>query len=1173
MKRILLVLVLICIAASSLVGQADYYDIFEELKYLQKEDSILYDSLRQRQLRGIMASLGDSSLELRSKTLIGLKAPYWKDKLTDSIKSKLFVQLELGSSSLTRTARGVLGNWSTLDSSYLQSIVELFKDEDEDVRRSAVKSLSQQENLPDNYLQFIVELFKDESYDVRRTAVEAFSQKENLSNEVLQSIVELFKNESYDVRRTAVEALNQQENLSNQLLLSIVELFKDESYNVRRTAVEALSQQENLSDMYLQSFVELFKDEDYFMRRTAVEALSQQENLSDKYLQSIVRLFKDENYDVRGFAVLALGRQENLSDKYLQSIVRLFKDENYYVRGSAVLALGQQENLEDKYLQSIVELFKDEDVRGTAVEALGLQEDLEDKYLQSIVKLLKDENYLIRGTAVEALGLQEDLEDEYLQSIVKLLMDESNNVRRSAVLALGKQAKLIQNNIFREKAYLFNDKSIGVCLRVWEVCFKLDSFKWVFPFPFVIEKMQYIAKEVAKGRGNLAVNTYSLKKNLYQVSGWGGDLMYLLPWMGHTEGFKYPVRFEIDSARHSLEILLSYEGHLDTLLNFREEWVEAVPKLIKAGEAKGGWNNGDLEDLRKAERILKKYKATGADLVHALVQKLVWQKWYNRLGLGVLIHICFWLLLIIAYPRSSEIQAIFFWNPWIRIILGLGYVSLLITWIPFLRKRMFAPFKENLVTDAFPAHWNKDEYFPESKVFSVKDKKTLNVFEAISPLKGQALLQGESGLGKTMFLREMALKADRIIAFLPANRCSQGLIPAIQHKLHGAAADEDYLKKLIYAGAIDIYIDGLNEISIDSRTKLVMEVERYFKGNVLLTTQPMEWEPPASSKPYLLQSLEEDDIRQFLLSRYPFLEKVDLLPESSYKEKTSEFLDKVFDKNLDAITLKANRYVLSNPMDLVVVAQLLGRGETPGLLDLHQQQYDLMAADFKAKNQQRDFPLEKFSEAVYTMRIEDESAIPKEVFMEEIQTMERWKMVQLRQTKDAKGQPVSNWFFRHDKIMDFFLVKEFLPKEDLMDKHLADPRFRGVYFLLASKLPYDEAKDLLSMILKYSAETSDHSILDIFSQIMSRRKNSRDGDWEINKEIAIRYLVRGKVEKALDIIDKFAKGEDLRDSQSLRIQYEDLKRDELRGKITYQEGVIRRNQINDSILDLIDRMK
>ena len=83
-----------------------------------------------------------------------------------------------------------------------------------------------------------------------------------------------------------------------------------------------------------------------------------------------------------------------------------------------------------------------------------------------------------------------------------------------------------------------------------------------------------------------------------------------------------------------------------------------------------------------------------------------------------------------------------------------------------------------------------------------------------------SLSVGESGLGKSMFLRDLVRRASQTVVFLPATRCAQGVLDAIRARWK-ARPDPEYLRKLIYAGAIDSAIDGLNEVSADTRARVV----------------------------------------------------------------------------------------------------------------------------------------------------------------------------------------------------------------------------------------------------------------------------------------------------------------------------------------------------------------
>lgn len=146
-------------------------------------------------------------------------------------------------------------------------------------------------------------------------------------------------------------------------------------------------------------------------------------------------------------------------------------------------------------------------------------------------------------------------------------------------------------------------------------------------------------------------------------------------------------------------------------------------------------------------------------------------------------------------------------------------------------------------------------------------------------------------------------------------------------------------------------------------------------------------------------------------------------------------------------------------MDLTLVSEMISQAQYPDLFHLQQQQYNLMAMEYK-QEWNHDFPLKKFSLRVYQLRYKDEIALPANEFNQEIMSMEdeKYKMIVSRQWQDVKyGKARKEWNFRHDKIMEFFLVQNFLDgsqeAEERQIKHIADSRFRGVYFALATLLP------------------------------------------------------------------------------------------------------------------------
>jgi hypothetical protein len=507
----------------------------------------------------------------------------------------------------------------------------------------------------------------------------------------------------------------------------------------------------------------------------------------------------------------------------------------------------------------------------------------------------------------------------------------------------------------------------------------------------------------------------------------------------------------------------------------------------------------DIEELREAHSALQQEEETlslsgplavVSDQIEKLEKQNQWLTWRDRVWKTAAIHGVFWITLIFAYPRFAWVQAIFFWNPWVRRLLGLGYVGVALAWVPFLRHRLFAPFGRSLLADAELAGTQQESYFPRSHV----RKRTGNlvgepqpVKDAIPELKGQIVLQGASGLGKTKFLQHMLAGTSRITVFLRADRCTKGVMPAIQAKLKGSASDEKYLTKLIHAGAIDICIDGLNEVSAETRAKIIHFTEDQFSGNIILTTQPIEWTPPATATIFELQPLDADQIEDFLTTReIPADADVTL---EKYQSRCRGFLRSTIPKSKDDALTNSAKRILSNPMDLTIVSQMLARDQKPNLLRLQQQQFDSMAEDYQT-TQKKPFPLETFSQAVYEMRLADQSDLPTSQFAAETECMHKHRMVVRREIPDLndESKPAVVWRFRHDKVMEFFIVQSFLENHELQSSHFSDERFRGVYFLLANLLPKDKAKALREKLIQHAAETKDHNVSDEFVILFNDRE-------------------------------------------------------------------------------------
>jgi hypothetical protein len=748
-------------------------------------------------------------------------------------------------------------------------------------------------------------------------------------------------------------------------------------------------------------------------------------------INGIIAALADPGADVRLEAARKLGEYQlddpkSLIKNYQDLVDKLaqqLEDKDPVARNAATRTLGQMQAKEQA--PKLVELLKDSDVsvRSAAASALGQMQAKQ--YAPKLVELLKDSDPNGDYAAAYALGLMQA--KEYAPKLVELLKDSDPSVRSAAALTLGQmQAKEYAPKL-------------------------VDLLKDSDP------NVSYAA---AQALGQMQAKEYAPK---------------LVDLLKDSDS---DVNYAVVSA----------------LGEMRAKEYAPKPEQIAVVANEVSWKPQDFGLLNTHYKNLKadKDNSTQAASVQSVINNLEFWKWFFKARNTILIHAAFWLALIFAYPKFPQVQAIFFWNPWVRKILGVGYVGFLLTWVPYLRRKLFEPFKPSLLADAGLDNFDDHTYFPESIVKLPTSGETLNVTEALPSIKGQIILEGDSGLGKSMFLRHLVKTSKRIVVHLPAQKCDKGVIEAIQDKLHGQAQDAEFLKNLIYSGAIDICIDGLNEVTADTRAKIVHFVECYFRGNIIMTTQPLEWIPPSTAKTYNLQPLERDQILQFLLSRQPRLPKDAKIQGADYEKACHSYLTDALNPQKAPEELDAAKRTLSNPMDLSLVALMLSQGKTPDLFHLQEQQYNQMAEEY-LHEWNHEFPLKKFSDAVYQMRLNDEKAVPAEIFHQELQSLEdeKYKMVVSRQWQDTEGKPKKEWYFRHDKIMDFFLVQNFFGESDetearLID-HMGDPRFRGVYFLLATLLPLDDAKQLREKLIQYAADTKDHTVSDTFVQLLRTR--------------------------------------------------------------------------------------
>jgi hypothetical protein len=781
---------------------------------------------------------------------------------------------------------------------------------------------------------------------------------------------------------------------------------------------------------------------------------------------------------------------------FAKDVVPLLKDPASDVRSSAVEALGQMGREGAAFAKDVVPLLKDpaSGVRSSAVEALGQMGKEGAAFAKDVVPLLQDPDSGIRYRAVAALGQMGKEGAAFAKDLVPLLQDPDSDVRSSAVAALGQMGR--EGAAFaKDVVPLLQDPDSDVWEAAKYLCTAVENAVPPADYDFQVA-MLAVPYDLSQP------DVPKLRMVLRVAFGTNTEYQTSLTWLGRPGVHPMPTNgLSMEASRDLLAIFVALWDHTATYHALRRELSQRIGQVAKPMKPlRLPWAHAlDAENERLLETCTAKlegeaaYEVDRQTALDALARYRSGHTW-NKAVLAISIHLGCWLLLLLAYPRFPIVQTFCFWNPWFRKFLGFPYVGLVLRWVPPARGRLFRPFADVLVADAQLERLAAEHWFPESTVLELDGcdpKRSVPLREAVPMLRGQVVLIGESGLGKTMFARQLvrqAVDAGRIVAFLPAGECGEGVLAALQKRLLGPARDEAFLRDLVYAGALDVCIDGLNQVPPDTRAKVADFMGQFSRGNILVTMQPMDWRPPKrkDTRRIRLEPLGEAQILAFLQSREAALDQNAPVRGDAFRARCAEWV-KALQSQAD---WPQTRAVLSNPLDATVAAELIAAGLKPDLLDLRQQQYEAMAKDYRDECG-ITFPLLEVGEAAYEMRKQGREEFPADKFKREIKFMaeHRLLMRKFQRLDDSDKSPTEQWWaFRHDKFLEFFVVQAFRgPNRKRRDEHLGDPQFRGVYLRLALVLELRMASELREKLIQYAAATGDHSTSDEYVRLLARR--------------------------------------------------------------------------------------
>ncbi len=294
------------------------------------------------------------------------------------------------------------------------------------------------------------------------------------------------------------------------------------------------------------------------------------------------------------------------------------------------------------------------------------------------------------------------------------------------------------------------------------------------------------------------------------------------------------------------------------------------------------------------------------------------------------------------------------------------------------------------------------------------------------------------------------------------------------------------MKALVYSGSMNLIIDGLNEADADTRAKISTFLTGNKKCNSLIATQSISWEPPSHAIVYEFLPISFSEIGTFMKSRLKTFDDLEI-SENEYDSAVDSWLShnyRVYEsEQISDYLIKT----IFNLMDLTTASQLISQKISPNLFSLQQQQFKLAKSYYEETHADYPFPLKRFSEYVFNMKLEQQYELNDD-FNEELFALKKYKMV-LKRTK-AVGDNSSKtiWYFRHEKIMDYFISITFVDNEERQKALMKDQRFREVYLMLAYSLSDEKANQLERDLLDYAVEEKDHNLHDEYYKNLKLRK-------------------------------------------------------------------------------------
>jgi len=1036
-----------------------------------------------------------------------------------------------------------LGNEGKEKESFIPSIKACLKDEDPIVRTDAIMVLNQLGELTEEAIPQLVSSLKENNADLRAASIRALGSlvflsniEEGTVNEILSQITSCIKDKNQEVRFATVEVLSRLYSNAEIYLQEILPLIESRQPDIRASVVELLGKLDKITEPYISQILSLLHHKNPEIRATAIQALGYLGEIQYPYFPQIMERIEDKDPNVRIATIRAIGNLGEITEEYISKIVDRLQDEEPNVRVVAIQTLGKLGKRAEIYTSQIGDCLKDDDpnVRRIAIDALDKFKDTGKSNILEFIDPLKDDDpdviYAIMKTTdnpeknkftivwhilntiyktpsktVELRFLAHFIGggNDEIEIALKWLGEPENNYPKILTYKETFLKSIIGKHYPGELTYSKAKKTLHIFNVIWES---------TGDFPYLRSDLtNQIMVLVAK------------KKQQWKQE----DLLLL------------------EKSAKSLKLAYASESaDVEKIIDLVEKRIRNSQKieLIKNRfwqKMSDGWKSFETWLSKETNTLWENIKnsfsqSPSLQNIITMIVSLIRIVFYSLCAIFLFIILLFIVLIVYLssnYPLPERIQSFFSSNSelskgCIAIIL-IGYIKItkFLKVIPFLRKKFpewqrkfFRSFRVSglLSTDIGTYYLDEEIYFKDSEVDCISldneeqeplkssDEKfnqltsRLPIQKAIPAIKGKNFLIGQSGTGKTMLIHYLLKNTANIAFYLIAEECSEGIFKAIQKNLpqvfHLLGDDgEDLLIQLLSEEKVEIYIDNFDKTTSGIREKIIENIEEIMKEMsdvtfLIATREIKNWNSPESFNIYRLLPLRIDQIKKFLLSREKIFTNLPTFSKNDYELSCKEFLFTIFDDQQPKEDFEFAQSILSNPMNITMISQIIAHKKVPNIFLLQEQQYQIVEEEYERLHAEQKFPLMKFSERVYQMRLANEMALSHSEFSDELQCLEYHKMVFNRNRKNTKGGIIKEYCFQHSKIMDFFIATFFENNKNEREEYIGDIRFHDVYLLLAHILPVEEAMKLREKIIDHAVDVDDHTLSNSFIKIIRPRK-------------------------------------------------------------------------------------